>query len=147
MDTNLDNLIKSALDDAYVKVNNQVPKTKEIQKDSLVSGLTVEEIYNFCKNNNISLNSELFTNDEGDIYISQTVTLSMTDKDIKTFKEKKFENTAWKCVYDSLTSNGYKRIGVVSSFFKKFDGVNLYDRYLNEDFTTLIEYYSCRFVK
>jgi len=147
MNTTLDSLIKSALDEAFVKVNNLIPKTKTIEKENLVSGMTVQEIYNYCKNNNLPLSSEIYTNDDGDMYISQTLTVPMTDKDIADVKRKKFETLAWKLVFDSLTANGYKRKPLSSSFFKKFDGISLYERYVNGDFENLIEFYSAHFGK
>lgn len=146
------NLITTALNDAILLLDKQVPQTKKKTESISIIDVKPLELLSFMKNNNIP-NDAVFTGtDNGydswnDIVLAWEIDIPTTDKDKLAFKRKRFTDIAFRIVYDSLTSNGFKRVGVNSSLFKAFDDTTIYDMYMNNDFDRLEKYYSMYFTK
>lgn len=147
-------LIIKALDDAYQHLITIVPQTKpqSINSES-IRGLTVSELIKFAKDNNMPeyATIELVPNSyDGfeDVVLSYCVPIPTTEKDNVAFIKRKFNNNAaWYRVYNTLTANGYKRVGYNTGLLKPFDKTTVYDMYMNKEFDRLVEYYSLPFKK
>ena len=146
-------LIKKALDEAYVVLEGRTPLTKKEEKRSLsVIGSTLSELIQFSKESNIPADAELNGVNNGydafeDIVFVWDIDVPTTDKDKIKFKRDKFSTIAHKIVYDLLLANGYKKIGFNSGLLRDFDDTTVYDMYIAGDFDRLVKYYSISFVE
>jgi hypothetical protein len=148
-------LIKNALADAFINLNKQIPTTKK--KVVIVNlddkGVKPINLKQFMIDNNIPddayFHTEEYNTLGGDVEVclAYTIDVPTTEKDKLKFKKDKFRNIAWKYVFDTLISNGYKRVGCYSSEFKEFDDTTVYDMYINKEFDRLTKYYSLSFKK
>ena len=142
-------LILKALDDTLAKLDRIAPTTKTYTKSMDIMGVNPLEIHTFMKDNNIPDNAYFDGIDNsyddwvaGEINLSWDVEIPTTKDDILNFKRKKFTNTAVKFIFDSLTNNGYGRVGFCSSLLDEFRNTSVYVMYMNKDYDKLVKYYS-----
>lgn len=149
-------LIIQAMDAAFVKASKQIPKTKRAEKDIVITDVKPIDLPVFMRANGVpddakfgSRNNGYDWYDEydGNILLYWFVDVPYTKEDSEKFMDKRFPTVAFKMIYDTLTSNGYKRVGVNSSEFSKFRDFNKYEMYRNKQFDRLVEYYSLYFKK
>jgi len=146
------NLIKDALDAAIIQVESRIPTTKKKYHYISVMDISPLKVTEFMKDNNIPDDAEFDGRANGydawdDFGLSWTTDVPMTANDTLTAKKKRFNNAAFKFVYDKLTSNGYKRVGYNTGLLKEFDDTTAFDMYMDNDFDRLVRYYSLPFVK
>lgn len=145
-------LLISALDEAFIILNKSIPQTKKITKSISILDVKPIELVSFMRNNDIPDEAYFDGKDNrydgwNDIQLSWEVDVPTTDKDKLDFCRRRFNDIAFTLIYNSLTTNGFKRITLTSSFFKEFKDTNIYDMYVNKDFERLEKYYSNYFVK
>lgn len=145
-------LMIEALDNAYILLEKQVPQTKK--KSEFVSILNTRpmDLISFIKDNNVPDDCCFGGKDNGDdgwedIGLCWDIDVPTTEKDRLNYKRKRFDDIAFKFVYNLLTSNGYKRVGFNSGLLKQFDDTTVYDMYMEKNFDRLEKYYSLRFGK
>jgi hypothetical protein len=149
--TKMKELIVQALDDAIIMLDKRTPQTKIEVKYIDIDGVKPLDIANYMKDNNIpdnayfGLKSNSYDGFHGDIYLCYDVNIPTTDKDKMKFKKDKFSDIAFKPVYDLLTKNGYKRVGINTFLLKQFKDTTVYDMYISKDFDRLVTYYSMYF--
>lgn len=136
-------LIKNALKVAFDKLGKN-PTTKIDVKKFDISGVSPIDLSAFMRKNNIP-NDAYFSNDSD--YLCYDITVQMSEKEKTDFYRRRFSNIAFKYVYESLTNNGFKRVGFNSALLKPFEKTTVYDMYVNKDFDMLVKYYSLYFVK
>lgn len=146
------NLIIKALDDALILLEKRIPQTKKEIKYVNIEDVKPSELTQFIKDNNIP-DDAYFGNDlnkyEGcdEVCLCYEVDIPTTEKDKFKFCRQSFTSIAWKCVFDLLIKNGYKRVPYNSGLLKQFDRITVYDMYINNDYDMLVKYYSLPFVK
>lgn len=146
------NLIMTALNDAYMKFGKTIPQTKKASHFISISDVNPLDIAKFMKDNSIPNTASFGGKDNGydawdDIGLCWDIDVPTTDKDKLKFKKDKFSTTAFKFVFDILTTNGYKRVGFNSGLLKQFNDTTVYDMYINNDYDRLVAYYSLPFTK
>lgn len=146
------NLITSALNDAMIKLVDQVPLTKKEMMSISIIDVSPLDLVNFMKDNNIPDDAEFGGRDNGydawdDICLEWTIDVPTTDDDRLKFKRNRFSGVAFRFVYDTLIDNGYERTGYNSGLLKDFDDTTVYDMYMAQDFDRLVKYYSLPFKK
>ena len=109
-------------------------------------------IVSFMKEHNVPDTAVFNGKDNGyngwdDIVLSWDIDVPTTSNDKENFKLKRFDSIAWKCVYDSLINNGYKRSGFSSILYREFEYTSVYRMFLNAEYDRLVKYYSFRFTK
>jgi len=148
-------LIINALADAFKKLNKQIPTTK---KKVVIVNLENKDVSpinlkQFMIDNNIPNDAYFHTEECNtlggyvEVCLAYTIDVPTTEKDKLNFKRERFRNIAWKFVFDTLISNGYKRVGCYSNEFKEFKDTTVYDMYINKEFDRLTKYYSLSFKK
>lgn len=145
-------LIIKALSEAIIVLDKQVPQTKKQTKSISIIDVNPLDIPSFMKSNNIPENAYFDGRDNGydawdDILLSWDIDVHTTDEEKLTYKRKRFSDIAFRYVNDSLTDNGYKRIGFNSRLLKQFKNTSVYDMFINKDFDRLVEHYSLYFTK
>lgn len=146
------NLIKKALDDAFILLEKRIPQTKKEIKYVNIEDVKPSELTQFIKDNNIP-DDAYFGNGlnkyEGcdEVCLCYDVDIPTTEKDKLRFCRSAFTSIAWQFVYDLLIKNGYKRIPYNSALLKQFYGTTVYEMYINNDYDSLVKYYSLSFVK
>lgn len=157
-------LIKKALDEAFVLLQKQVPQTKMCTKSIGIDEVKPTDLIKFMEDNNIP-DTAYFDCSESHFslfvpMLSWSIDIPTTDKEKLDFKNRRFHDIAFKSVYNSLTTNGYKRVSAnhdkrisykrinssISSIIL-FDQKSIYDIYMDKDFDKLIEFYSLYFQK
>lgn len=141
-----------ALNDAFALLEKAVPQTKKETKSVSIMDVKPIDIISFMANNNIPNDACFDGKDNGydawdDILLSWDIVVPTTDKDKLKFKKDRFSTIAFRSIYNSLTVNGYKRVGYNTGLLKQFDDTTVYDMYINKDFDRLVKYYSLPFVK
>jgi hypothetical protein len=149
---NMNELIIQALNDAHILLEKQTPQTKKKTESVSIINVKPLDIPSFMNNNNIPNDAYFSGTDNGydawnDIVLAWEIDIPTTEKDQLSYKRRRFTDVAFKFVYDSLTKNGYKRVGYNTSLLKQFDDTTVYDMYINKDFDRLVEYYSLPFIK
>jgi hypothetical protein len=145
-------LIVQALNDAIVRLEDNIPQTKKNTIYVGIEDVKPTDILSFMKDNNIPDTAEFGGKPNGydafdEMCLVYDVDIPTTDKDKLKLKRSRFTNFAFRAVYDLLIVNGYKRVGYRSSLLKPFDDTTVYDMYINKEFDRLVEYYSLPFVK
>lgn len=149
---NMRSLLMSAMSDAIVRLDAQIPQTKKQVRSISIMNVKPIELLQFMKDNGIPDDACFDGRDNGydawdDILLSWDVDVPTTDSDKLAFKKKRFTDIAWMYVYQKLTANGYIRQGVNSHLLKQFDDTTIYDMYMNVDWDRIELYYSLRFVQ
>lgn len=156
-------LIKKALDEAFVLLQKQVPQTKKETKSIEIDDVKPIDLIEFMKDNNIP-DTAYFDSSESHfnssiLMLSWQIDIPTTEKEKLEYKNRRFHDIAFSCVYKSLTSNGYKRVSGYDHkriTYKKIDSIrniilfdqkSIYDIYMDKGFDKLIEYYSMYFQK
>jgi len=85
--------------------------------------------------------------DGTEIYLSWEEKRNRTQKEIEAYKRKRFTNVAYRFVYDALTASGYKRVVYDTANLRRFDGTTIYDLFIEENYESLLDYYSLGFTK
>ena len=148
----MEDLIIKALDDTIIKLDKITPTTKKKTKSISIIDVSPLDIPSFMKDNNIPNNAYFNGIDNGydgwhtDILLSWDIDVPTTGDDKLKFRRNRFTTIAFKSVYDSLTSNGYKRVGYNSGLLRDFNDTTVYDMYLVKDFNRLVKYYSLPFI-
>lgn len=145
-------LIIQALDAAFLKTNAQIPQTKKVQRDIDIMDINPIDLLTFMKENGVPDDANFGGRNNGydgydDFILYWFVDVPTTTKDHKQFAIKHFTNVAFKMIFDVMTANGYKRVGVNTSEFSKFKNFNIYELYLNGQIDLIVEYYSLYFKK
>jgi|SRR5690606_9912183 len=145
-------LIIKALDDALILLEKRIPQTKKEIEYVNIDDVTPLELIQFMKDNNIPddayFGGKPNSYDSFDeVCLCYNVDIPTTEKDKLRFCRSAFTSIAWEFVYDLLIKNGYKRISYNSASLKQFDGTSVYDMYINNDYDSLVKYYSLSFVK
>lgn len=145
-------LIIKALDDALILLEKRIPQTKKEIKYVNIEDVKPSELTQFIKDNNIPddayFGGKPNSYDSFDeVCLCYNVDIPTTEKDKLRFCRSAFTSIAWEFVYDLLIKNGYKRISYNSASLKQFDGTSVYDMYINNDYDSLVKYYSLSFVK
>lgn len=145
-------LMIQALEEAFVKVNHAIPKTKKKFESVSIMDVNPIDLITFMEKNEIPETASFGGRDNGhdgwnDILLEWTIYVPTTEKDNLTFLRKQFVNYAWRAMYDLLLQNGYKRVGYNTGHLAQFDDTTVYDMYINKEFDRLEKYYSLPFVK
>jgi len=144
-------LIINALDNAYISLIHTVPSTKKDNKTLSVMDVNPIDMADFMKDNNIPTDAWFEGGDNGhdgydDFLISWDIIVPTNDNDKNAYIKRIFNShKAHKHVFDSLTTNGYKKVGFNSARGIPFDTTTVYDMYMSKDFERLLEYYSLSF--
>lgn len=145
-------LLISALDEAFIILNKQIPQVKKITKSISIFDVKPIELIKFIKDNNIPDDAYFDGSSNGDggyddFLLSWEVEVPTTDKDRLDYCRRTFSSIAFRLIHKSLTSNGFKRIYPWSSFLNEYKDTSIYDMYVNKDFEKLKKYYSNYFEK
>ena len=146
-------LIKKALDDAFILLEKRIPQTKKEIKYINIEDVKPSELTQFMKDNNIPDDADFVCGKPNgydsfdEVCLSFSVDIPTTEKEKLKFCRSAFTSIAWQFVYDLLIKNGYKRISYNSASLKQFDGTSVYEMYINNDYDLLVKYYSLSFVK
>ncbi len=145
-------LIKKALDDAFILLEKRIPQTKKEIKYVNIEGVKPSELIQFMRDNNIPDDADFDGKPNGydsfdEVCLSFSVDIPTTEKDKLKFCRSAFTYIAWQFVYNLLIKNGYKRIPYNSALLKQFEGTSVYEMYINNDYDLLVKYYSLSFVK
>ena len=149
---NMKELIIKSLDEAFEKLAKIAPQAKNVNKQVNIKGLTLGQIQEIIKENNIPINAtieEIEDREKYEIGILWYVEKPTTNDDILEFMRKDAWGYAFKAVHKALTENGYnyKRVGFGSKILAEFDCTTVYDMYINKDWERLVKYYSLQFKK
>lgn len=139
-------IIQEALREANKMLIRKFPVNKTINESCIITGMTLEQVTAYCPN--APATAYLTTReDENEVLLMWEKKIPVTGTDLAKFKQKRFPSIAWQYVYNALTAAGYKRVGFCSSLLKPFDGISLYDKFLEDDFDFFVRFYSFRFKK
>lgn len=146
------NLIKKALDDAFILLEKRTPQTKKEIKYVNIEDVKPSEFTQFMKDNNIPDDAYFGGEPNGydsidNVCLCYDVDIPTTEKDKLRFCRQSFTSIAWQFVYDLLIKNGYKRVGYNTASLKQFNDTTVYDMYIDNDYDMLVKYYSLPFVK
>lgn len=145
-------LIIKALDDALILLEKRIPQTKKEIKYVNIEDVKPSELTQFMKDNNIPDDADFDGKPNGydsfdEVCLSFSVDIPTTEKDKFKFCRQSFTSIAWQFVYDLLIKNGYKRVGYNSALLKPFEWTSAYEMYINNEYDSLVKYYSLSFVK
>ena len=143
-------LLIQALNESIVLLEKQIPQTKKKTESVSIIDVKPIDLSSFIKDNNIPNDACFDGKDNGydgwdDILLSWTIDIPTTDVDKLKFKRKRFDDIAFRRIYDLLIKSGYKREGCSTALLKQFDDTTVYDMYINKNFDRLVKYYSLRF--
>lgn len=143
-------LIITALNEANIILEQQVPKVKSEVKQIRIEDVEPLELIDFMKTNNIPDNAWFGGIDNGydgfsTVCLNYDVVVPATEKDRRTFRRNRFTSIAFRCVSSVLSVNGYNRTVFNSAKYKEFSTSNIYDMYSDKEFDRLVEYYSLSF--
>lgn len=148
-------LLIKALDEAFVKLNNQTPptKTKTIYVD--IESINPSDINTFIKENNIPEDCYFGGKPNGydafdTVCLCYEIQIPLTEKELLLHRQRKFDIILGYILYDSLVKNSdYKRVPFDSILFKQLqlDKKCVYDMYIEKDFDMLLKYFSLKFTK
>lgn len=139
-------LIKKALEDAFAKLEKQVPKTKLGHKSINIDDVEPMLLPEFIVANNIPNDAYFVTNDD-EVCLQWSIEVQLSEVEILVKKKRRFEIVAWSFVYEALTTAGFKRAGCDSGLLEQFKDTTVYDMYTNNQWDRLVSYYSLRFRK
>jgi hypothetical protein len=145
-------LLIVALDNAFADFSKRIPQTKKKTESVSIMDVKPMDLVQFMKDNEIPESACFDGRDNGydawdDILLSWDVDVPTTEKDKLEYCRDRFSTPAFRFVYDTLTKNGYKRVGYNTGLLKPFKGTTVYDMYTNKDFDRLVDYYSLPFKK
>ena len=145
------NLIISALDTAMIRACESIPATKRIYKSISIIDVKPAELMEFMMTNNIPDHAWFSGPNNGyddvwdDIQLTWDVYVPTSEKDDIQHTKRMFNNISFKYVYQSLTQNGYRRIGCDTLCLRKFKDTTAYDMYMESDYDRLVDYYCLYF--
>lgn len=145
-------LIKKALDDAFIVLEKRIPQTKVECEYVNIEDVKPLELIQFMKDNNIPDNAEFAGKPNGydafdQVCLCYDIHIPTTKTDKLKFCKHSFTSIAWRFVYYLLIRNGYKRVGYNTALLKQFYEATVYDMYINNDYDMLVKYYSLAFIK
>lgn len=145
-------LIEQALNDAYLKLERQVPQTTKQYKEINIKDVKPIDLQEFMKINSIPDDAYFSGGDSAydacyEITLCWEVDVPMAEEDKITFRRNRFSEIAFKFVYDLLIENNYKRIPWDSCLGRQFKDTTVYDMYVNKDFDSLGDYYLLSFAQ
>ena len=148
----MEELLKPALDAAFVKLDKVVSQTKNSFKYVDISDVNILQFQEFLTDNNIPDTAWFSTCGEDGPFEVNTpclvydVTVNKTKAEILRDRKARFTNVVWAMLYPLLTEKGYIR-HFDSSLLREFKDTAIYDMYVNGEFDRLVKYYSLRFKK
>lgn len=148
-------LIKKALELAWIKASSNVPKKIKKEKKVDISNIYPKDLGEFMEKNNIPPYADFDGEDNGydgwsvgKIFLSWDIEVSpskkyMDEKRIYFFNKYR----SWEFVRDALIKNGYKRYSQSPDLLKikEFKSFSIYDAFVNEEYDKLEKYYSLFF--
>ena len=145
-------LLKDVLKGVLNRARKSTPQTKKSVRSISIIDVDPFDLQNFMKDNNIPESAYFHGRDNGydawdDIILEWTVDVPTTDEDKDNYVRDRFNASAFKNVYDALTTNGYTRVGYSTGLLKEFKDTTIYDMFIEEDFDRLEKYYSLPFKK
>ena len=146
--------IVKALKDAAEHMEPGVPKTKKETVFVNIENVshTIINLVSFMQENDIP-DSAVFTHvcscsathvEPGD-YLTYQIDVETTEKERDEYRRRRFDQIAFKKLYDLLTAAGYKRVGFNSGLLKQFKDTTIYDMFLEKDWDRLEKRYSLSF--
>ena len=148
----MQNLLRSALNDAYALLEKRTPTTKTEFVYVCIEDVRPLDLPRFMADNGIPDTADF--GGEPNAYDSFDRVCLVYDKEVPTtakdkmdFRRRTFPTIASKYVFDALTKAGYSRHGCNSGLFKQFDGTTVYGMYKAGDFDQLEKFYSLNFTK
>ena len=148
-------LIIDALDKAILLLDKQTPQTRRDVVTIEISDVNPFELLEFMKKNNVP-DTAYFdsTFDDTAVFgrnnepcLRYPIDVPTTDKEKLKFRKNRFSTIAFRFVYDSLTANGFKRVGFNSGLLREFDDTTVYEMYIDKNWERLVKYYSLPFTK
>lgn len=144
-------LLITALDEAFTKLQKETPQTKKTVKQISISDVKPLELTKFITDNNIPLDCWFGGIDNGydgysDICLNWYIEVPTTEKEKFKYNNDRFNSIACKLIYNTLTNNGFKRIGFNSGLLRDFNDTSVYKMYIEKDYERLVKYYSLYFV-
>lgn len=145
-------LLIQALDAAFETLGRRTPQTKKKTESVSIIDVSPVNMASFMLENNIPNDAYFGGSDNGydawdDILLCWDIDIPTTDKDKLDFCVRAFTTIAFTSVSETLTSNGYKRVGYSTSLLKPFDDTTVYAMYIAKDYDRLVKYYSLPFIK
>jgi hypothetical protein len=146
-------LLIKALDEAFVKLNNQTPPTKNKTIYVNIESVNPSDINTFIKDNNIPEDCYFGGEPNGydsfdTVCLCYDIQIPLTEKELLLHKQKKFDSVLGYILYDLLVKNNdYKRVPYDAILFRQFNKKPIYDMYIEKDFDMLLKYFSLRFTK
>lgn len=144
-------LILPALNDAYTKLEKQIPSTKNDLVEVCIDDVNPMDLPQFMVDNNIPEDAWFGTEESQTlgsctrVLLLYDIKIPTTDKDKLLYKRKRYTSIAFSCISNVLLVNGYKRKGFNSGLLKSFDDTTVYDMYINKEYDRLVNYYSLSF--
>ncbi len=130
----------------------EIPKTRKLEKTISIENVKPIDIPSFMKENNVPNNAELSLGSEWEgFFLSWCVDAPLSESEMEAEraerKKRIFSNNSFKAVYDLLTQNGYKRVGVNTALLAPYSEAIKFEMFLNKDYDGLVKYYSLYFKK
>lgn len=145
-------LIMTALNDAMLSLDKQVPKTKLTLKSIDIDGVEPYDLPKFMYEHNVPKDADFDGYDNGydgwewgRVRLSWKVSIPTNEKDDLKYRRKRFTDIAWNRMYMLMLVSGYKRVGYSTAHLKQFDDTTVYDMFIANDFERLVKYYSLPF--
>ncbi len=152
----MQHLLEKALTETLAEADKVVPFEKTIFKKVSLEGVRPTNLAKFLVDKAIPHDAKFgASRDEGQFEDIEHMFLFWKESVLKGELEREeelgkvFNNIAWTFVYNKLTRQGYKRVGVRSSDMRTFDSVisagGVYGLFKAGHYATLVEYYSLFF--
>lgn len=149
----MNELIKSALDEAYELVQRRIPQTKSKTIETNIDDVAPINIPKFMQDNGIPDDAWLYCPGEESIFNSNTIFLChnisvpTTPEDQLRHCRERFKYAVFPILYKKMIAMGFKRRPVDSDKFRQYSEDRFYDLYTSGNLAELIEYYSLFFTK
>jgi hypothetical protein len=147
-------LIENALTAAWSDLADRLPTHRNSSKEIDISDVMPKDLPQFMKDNNVPDDADFDGVDNGydgwqpyQLRLTWTVKVPTTNLDRLEYARKHFTSRAFKKVFDTLTANGYKRVGYNSGLMKEFDDTTVFDMYKTNNWDRLVKFYSLAFKK
>lgn len=136
------NELKASLD------NKDFKGQKTITKSVNLNNYTLSSLDAYVKENDIKEGVFCTEGDyNSDPIYCWNVKTDFTDRELVYKRERLFNSTSFKKIYDAMINAGYKRIGLDSIKYRPFINDTVYSMYVSGDYDRLVSYYSLFFSK
>jgi hypothetical protein len=137
----MEKLIVEALNFAFEELQKQIPETRTETRYTYIGDVGPLMLLEFIKFNDIP-NDCFFSIVKGYISLEWEVNIPLTTTEKVRYRIDRYYKLASAEVYAILTTNGFKKVEPNSYSLRKFDDDNIYDMYINNDYSRVIEYFS-----